>query len=139
MKKIFLVFSFLFLVGCGDNSVVTTASESGNSVVLNTATNLDIEVTKLDNGFKFKGYENKIVLLSFFASWCPGCKDHILQHQNDSSIYVASFDIQKNAEKAVDSLDLKQPVCFFDKGNVFADYYKIQEVPALIVLTATKI
>lgn len=38
----------------------------------------NIEVkADLKNGWKFKGFENKVILLDFFGTWCPPCKAEI--------------------------------------------------------------
>ena len=45
---------------------------------LKTSTGKNIEVVAdLQNGWKFKGLEGKVILLDFFGTWCPPCKAEI--------------------------------------------------------------
>ncbi len=54
-------------------------------------TNINLEKTK--EGMKFKGLENKVVLLNFWATWCPSCKAEILHLNNLKEKYKDNFEI----------------------------------------------
>ncbi len=54
-------------------------------ITLKTTENQTIELTALENGIKFSGYEGKVVILNFFATWCPPCIAEI-PHLNDIQI-----------------------------------------------------
>jgi len=71
------ILTLLLFTGCEEkiknNSDTVTKQESqqeSNGITLKDTTGKEIKVTTLENGFIFKGYENKIVLLNFFATWC---------------------------------------------------------------------
>ncbi len=51
--------------------------------------NITIEVTK--DGWNFKEYPNKVVLLNFFATWCPPCKAEIPHLNNLVKEYKDDF------------------------------------------------
>ena len=51
--------------------------------------NITIEVTK--EGWNFKDYPNKVVLLNFFATWCPPCKAEIPHLNNLLKEYKDDF------------------------------------------------
>jgi len=51
--------------------------------------NITIEVTK--EGWNFKEYPNKVVLLNFFATWCPPCKAEIPHLNNLLKEYKDDF------------------------------------------------
>ncbi len=72
-----------------------------DSIVLVDTNGNSIKVTVLENGLKFEGYEDKIVLLNFFATWCPPCKAEIphlnnLQEKYKKDIKIISVLLEEN-------------------------------------------
>ncbi len=58
-----------------ENIVVKLKDVDGNEIVLD----------QVNNGFKMRGEEGKILIVSFFATWCPPCKaeiPHLIDIQN---------------------------------------------------------
>ena len=52
-----------------------------------------MEIVANPNGWQFKGFENKAVLLDFFATWCPPCKAEIPHLNNLRKKYKDQFEI----------------------------------------------
>jgi len=66
--------------------------------------NITIEVTK--DGWNFKEYPNKVVLLNFFATWCPPCKAEIPHLNNllkkyEKDLVVISVLVEQNKENSI--------------------------------------
>jgi thiol-disulfide isomerase/thioredoxin len=64
-----------------------------NNLTLKTVNEKTISLTFKDNGIKFKKYENKIVILDIFTTWCPPCIESIphlnkLQEQYKNDIQI---------------------------------------------------
>ena len=87
------ILPLLFITGCGSKDNKEDTNESKVEVVkkrtdfaLTTIDNKTINVKLDDNKIILKDNQNKIVLLNFFATWCPPCKAEIpnlIKLQND--------------------------------------------------------
>ncbi len=94
---IFLVsFSILLFSGCNNkkenkqtNKAPIKASKENiqnkNEITLHSVNGKNITFIKKNNILKVKGNKNKVILLTFFATWCPPCKaeiPHLINLQN---------------------------------------------------------
>ncbi len=86
-----ILLTFFTFNGCGKKeeskpkeSVETTqkVEKQKNIINLETTDGEIIKLTALENGINFEKYKGKIVLLVFFATWCPPCISEI-PHLND--------------------------------------------------------
>lgn len=88
----------LFMTGCSSESKKTDSKsdikqEQGlnEKVILKSIDNQEIIVTPIEKGFTFSGYENKIVLVNFFATWCAPCQAEIPHLNNLQEKYKDDF------------------------------------------------
>lgn len=98
---LFIACSMLFFNGCSsnkkkkasdDNQSLTTQEEpKSEKIVLKEVSGQEIVVTSLDKGFNFAGFENKVVLVNFFTTWCPPCKAEIPHLNNLQEKYKDNF------------------------------------------------
>jgi len=86
IKKITIltILTLVLFTGCGekekiDDSVIAEGTAKEQSVVFNlkTVEGKDLKIIAKKEGWVFTGYENKVILLNFFGTWCPPCKAEI--------------------------------------------------------------
>ena len=106
------ILSVLFFTGCDskdkddNNKTKIEKPEFKSEFTLSTTDSLPIDVKLSENKIILKDYEGKIVLLNFFATWCPPCKAEIpnlIKLQNDYKndfvvISVLLEEFKKNEE-----------------------------------------
>ncbi len=95
---IFMTTLVLLWSGCSseskksdDKSSSTTQPTKNEKVTLQSIDGKEIIVTPLEKGFSFSGFENKVVLVNFFATWCPPCKAEIPHLNNLQEKYKDNF------------------------------------------------
>lgn len=90
--------SILFWSGCSsetkkneEKASLPKEASKNEPITLKTIDGKEIIVTPKEKGFTFSGYENKIVLVNFFATWCPPCKAEIPHLNNLQEKYKENF------------------------------------------------
>lgn len=122
----------IFLIGACSNSGAIEVGKKAIEFTLN-----DINGNKVS----LADYNGKVVILDFFADWCPPCRQEIPDFialekdygsQGFSMIGVALVD--RNAAKAFsDKIGINYPV-LVDDGNVSAAYGPIRSIPTTFVV-----
>ncbi len=101
-SKISLLFILFLFLGCQEKGVVQESVDGVESQKSVEKKELSFEldgyngdkviVVKKDKGLIFKEREGKVILLNFFASWCPPCKAEIPHLINLQNNYSDSFE-----------------------------------------------
>ncbi|MBI5700396.1 TlpA family protein disulfide reductase [Candidatus Saganbacteria bacterium] len=96
-----------------------------------------------NNSVKLSDYKGKVVLLNFFATWCPPCREEMPSieklHKNlkNKKFAVLAVAIDKKGEPAVRPFIEKEKYTFkvlLDSKNKVSDVYGIQSIPATYVI-----
>lgn len=91
---------------------------------------------------KLSEQRGKIIVLSFWASWCGTCQPHlqvvdrlVREHADKGmELWVVSMDEgRRKTEKAADKMALQATILLDDKQNV-AENYLVDELPTTVII-----
>jgi len=96
-KKIafFIISVILIVTGCDSKKDEKNGNIENKELKVEISSQLMPEITleKIEKGVEFKELKGKVVLLNFFATWCPPCKAEIPHLINLKNKYKDKFDI----------------------------------------------
>lgn len=137
MKKIigfFMIFSFLF---ASLNGMVFALGEGDQGIDFNLTSTKGEKVS-------LSGLKGKKVLLDFFATWCPPCKEELKSmskiikerpNRNFEIICISVDNAMGTVQKFMEEKQYKMLTLFDDK-NV-ANQYGVQGIPTLFLVDET--
>lgn len=154
MKFLYAVFILLLLAGCEEKATITEesisqASDSKTAVNPNLFSLSDIQgnaypMEKKEKGVAIEGYEGKVVLLNFFATWCPPCRAEIPHLINLQERYQEDFAIlavlmeqdkdNKDLQEFSDSFGVTYPILNGSENYRLADALGgVRSLPTMIM------
>lgn len=136
------ILSIIFFSGCDSKESQNENNDSSKqekkveieqrkSFILQTTDNKTIEAKITDEGLNFSGYENKVILLNFFATWCPPCKAEIphlnsLKDKYKDKIEILAILLEENKDNAeldkfIKENNIKYPISNTTENYMLAD------------------
>ncbi|MEJ1354809.1 MAG: redoxin domain-containing protein [Candidatus Sedimenticola sp. (ex Thyasira tokunagai)] len=87
-------------------------------------------------------YQQQVVVISFWADWCPSCKNEMRDFENlfkqygEKGLRVMAINIKQEREVAVDfikDLDLSYDI-LLDKSGEIAKAYSVSSLPSAFII-----
>jgi thiol-disulfide isomerase/thioredoxin len=143
----FEILIFIFVVifsGCNSEKKVTT-NINDKTFDLQTVENKTISISVKSGIWSVKGYEDKVILLDFFTTWCPPCKAEIPHLNHLYKNYKNKFEIigillensKLNIEMRpfIKEYKIKYPITNDSDNRRLADTIgNVRSIPAMFII-----
>ncbi len=147
MKKLILTLFIIFIIaGCGnskketqDNSLkdskVNLGIEEGNIVP-------DIEIYSLKKEKSYiKDFRGKIVMLNFWATWCPPCRSEMPSiqrfYEKNKDVVILAVSVDEESSEFVESFIKENgysfPV-FYDVNQLLSKKFFVRSIPTTYII-----
>jgi len=131
MRKLLILFFGILLISCS-----TTEKKNSKKAP-------DFSLKTTDNKtVKLSDYKGKIVIVNFFATWCPPCRIEIpdfvkfYKENKKKKIVIIGIAIGSKLEdvkKMIKKFEINYPVCLSD-GKIEKEYGGIRFVPTSFII-----
>jgi thiol-disulfide isomerase/thioredoxin len=156
-KKIslFLIFCTIIFTGCDSKQTNTNEQNIKNAIAqenntydlsLQTMNDTTMNATVTKNNIVFDTIKNKVILVNFFATWCPPCKAEIphlnkLKEKYPNDFEVVAVLLEKHKTKAdiqafMDEYNINYVVTLDENNFTFADAFGgVKSIPTMYLLS----
>ena len=138
IRKLFLVLlAGMLLAGCsGAENAGTAQSDSGKAT--------DFSLSDVNNRtVRLSDYDGKVIILNFFATWCPPCRAEIpdfIELVNDyknKGLVIIGVSVDRGGVDTVKSFTSQYGINYpvlLDNGIVSKNYGPIQSIPTTFII-----
>ena len=143
-SRIFIVILLFFsLFAVSAQTIEEEMIKSGFSVFKEKVSLIDFTLPDLDgNNISLKDYRGKVVMLNFWATWCPPCRREMPSMEklyniiDKDKIDIAAVNIQEKKKTVSDFIaknNYSFPVLVDEEGKA-ASIYQIRSIPTTFII-----
>ena len=134
MKRLILLTLILLMVGIGCGNVYSQRSTYGKAP--------DFKLKSIDGDtVKLSDYSGKVIILNFFATWCPPCRMEMPGFNEIAKVYknkvkIIAINLGENLSRVKDfakSYNLEFSI-LLDDGKVSRQYGPIRAIPVTFII-----
>ena len=145
MKQILLTaFVITMLVSCGNNGDQKSGTNSAAKTAPKTSVAPDFSALDIygKQTVTLSAYRGKVVLINFWATWCPPCRQEIpdlvaLQKENADKLVIIGISLDQEGPQVVQDFAQKNGITYpmiMATEKVVGDYGGISAIPTSFVL-----
>jgi peroxiredoxin len=146
MKKLFLIICLFLLIAMGPSSPVNTSSGTISPMDSDTIINSKApDFTLKDMNGKnvtLSSFRGKVVLLNFWATWCPPCKaempdlNRLYRDTKRRGLEIIAISTDKSIDHVKDFLSKNKLdfIILFDENRAAAKQYKVFSMPTTFLI-----
>ena len=145
-KMALLSLAAMFLISGCSNTGSAEKTAPATSPTQGQAADFSLENTD-NRTVRLSDYQDKVIILNFFATWCPPCRAEIpdfvelVKDYGDKGLVILGVSVDRGAAAAVKEFvkqyDINYPV-MLDDGLVSKTYGPIHSIPTTFIIDRNK-